>query len=340
MISCAYNLFYNSSLFYCGALSFFINFIISLISGKIFLLLLQKMTQSRVREFTPITHAHKNNTPTMGGLFILTSVFLSTLCTLRFTNHITMIIYLTLILFGAIGFYDDWCKINKTRGITSRTKFILQLISAITVLSLWVYYENPSLTLALPFISPTSWPYLGYFFILWGGFVMVGTSNAVNLTDGLDGLATQSLIPNFILLAFITSMITTLSPITSITLVFFAMGLAGSLTGFLWYNKIPARVFMGDVGSLPLGAVLALLFLMIQKEYLLPSSGIIFVVETLSVMLQVYSIKLRNKRIFKMAPFHHHLELCGWSEQKTVLILSLCTLIGCITSLYFFTICD
>jgi phospho-N-acetylmuramoyl-pentapeptide-transferase len=338
MISCAYSFFYNSSLFYCGMLSLLINFIISLISGKIFLLLLQKVTQSKVREYTPITHSHKNNTPTMGGLFILTSVFLSTICTLRFTNHIIIIIYLTLISFGAIGFYDDWCKINKTRGIAARTKFILQLISAASVLSLWAYYENPSLTLALPFISPTSWPYLGYFFIPWGAFVMVGTSNAVNLTDGLDGLATQSLIPNFILLACIVSTITTLSPMTSATLVSFTMALAGSLGGFLWYNKIPARVFMGDVGSLPLGAVLALLFLMIKKEYLLPFSGIVFVLETVSVMLQVYSIKLRNTRIFRMAPFHHHLELCGWSEQKIVLFLSLCTLIGCMTSLCLSTI--
>ena len=329
MISILYDFLYYNYIVDFGKLSFLIIFGISLISGKLFLVFLQKMTQSRVREYTPNTHTHKNNTPTMGGLFILTSVFLATFLMLRFVDHISLIIYLTLILFGAIGFYDDWCKINKTRGIASRTKFILQLVSAITVLSLWVYYENPSLTLALPFISPDSWPYLGYFFIQWGAFVMVGTSNAVNLTDGLDGLATQSLIPNFILCAYIINMIGTISPLTSTTLVCISMALAGALAGFLWYNKLPARVFMGDIGSLPLGAVLALLFLMIRKEYLLPLSGIVFVLETVSVMLQVYSLKWRNKRIFKMAPFHHHLELCGWSEQKIVLFLSLITLTGC-----------
>lgn len=304
--------------------SFTLSLIISLSLGKLFLHLFKKYTQSKVREFTPTTHQIKNNTPTMGGIFILLSSFI----TAFFFNGVhttSLLLSLCLLLFGIIGFYDDWCKINKTRGITSLTKFLLQIGSAILIISLWIHYTTPNLTLAIPFIEPSSYPYIGFLFILWSAFVMVGTSNAVNLTDGLDGLATQSLIPNFLLVAFLATH-SYHHPEISI----FCYALVGSLSGFLWYNHQPARIFMGDVGSLPLGAVLALLFIMIKKEFLLPLSGIIFILETVSVILQVGSMRLRNKRIFKMAPFHHHLELSGWREKKIVHLLSLLTIINCI----------
>ena len=302
-----------------GLSSLSLSLVISLALGKCFLYFFGSQTQSKVREFTPATHVHKNNTPTMGGAFILVSSLLTTIAISDYTLT-TMLAYLTLGLFGAIGLYDDWCKINKTRGISSLKKFTLQTICAALVLSVWVYYAHPDLTLSIPFINPSLWPNIGYFFILWGAFVMVGTSNAVNLTDGLDGLATLSLIPNFILVAIFAA------AAGHYELIPFCAAMVGSLLGFLWYNRKPAQVFMGDIGSLPLGAVLAFLFIMIKKEYVLALSGIVFVMETVSVMLQVLSVKFRNKRIFKMAPFHHHLELCGWSENQIVLFLTSITL--------------
>lgn len=331
MIIIPWNLLYDDNFIHCAIITLLLSSIISLINGKLFLTFLQKFTQSKVREFTPTTHLHKNNTPTMGGLFILLSTIITSWYMTPTVTHRLIILFLTLLVFGAIGFYDDWCKINKTRGISPSTKSILQLGSAILILSLWVYYENPSLTFAFPFISPDSYPYIGYFWILWGAFVMVGTSNAVNLTDGLDGLATQSLIPNFLLISLLATIVS-ISPAVSTDIIYFCSALTGSLCGFLWYNHSPAKIFMGDIGSLPLGAVLGLLFLILHKEYLLVISGVVFVVETVSVILQVYWITYKKARLFKMAPFHHHLELSGWLERKIVTILSLITILGCTTA--------
>lgn len=316
-------IFYHFSSYYSFLFPFISSFGLSLSLGKVFLYLLKSYTQSKVREYTPTTHLQKNNTPTMGGLFILISIVLTSLYFSPLgLNHI--LLYLCLMIFAGIGFYDDWCKINKTRGISSSLKFGLQILGASLLLATWIYYQKPPLTVSLPNFFNNFSLYIGYGYILWGTFIIVGTSNAVNITDGLDGLATQSLIPNFILLAYLIS-----SSILDTSLLPFCATIIGSLAGFLWYNRKPAQVFMGDVGSLPLGALLAFLFLMIKKEYLLPFSGIVFVLETVSVILQLYCIRTGKKRIFKLAPFHHHLELSGWNETQVVHILTLISLITC-----------
>lgn len=301
----------------------------SIIMGKLFLHFFTPYLQSKVRKDLPETHNHKNYTPTMGGIFMIISVLMIwPLLGISYTTEI-ILLTLSLIVYACIGFYDDWCKIHKTEGIKSLTKFTLQTIAATSLLYIWITYSNPSLVLYIPFICTIP---IKYLFIPWGAFIIIGTSNAVNLTDGLDGLATQSLIPNFLLAAVFATTSVQFYP-----LITFSLLITGILYGFLYYNRRPAKMFMGDVGSLPLGATLAFLFIMLNHEWILALSGIIFVAETLSVMLQLTSVKLYKKRIFKMAPFHHHLELCGWSEQKIVFVLSSITTVTCLAIAAFYS---
>ncbi len=316
-----FNLFHYVSVRSIGALLTALLF--SFVFGSRFISYCQNNFRSKVRDMTPESHQNKNYTPTMGGLFILLVFLINTLLWNNLGRAKVWIFLLCMLGFGLIGFLDDWYKIQRTKGISATLKFRLQLGLALVVASLWYFIDMPDTRLCIPFFKNFT-PELGLLLIPWAAFIMIAASNAVNLTDGLDGLATGPLLCNFSSFAIIAYLAghkklaayLFIPYAGSAELVIISATLIGALLGFLWYNSHPAQIFMGDVGSLPLGAGLGLLALMARQELLLLIAGGIFVMETLSVMLQVASFKLRGKRIFKMAPIHHHFELLGWPETK------------------------
>ena len=299
-----------------------------------------------IREEGPQAHQKKAGTPTMGGVLIAISVLLPTLLWADLSNPLVWMAMLSMLAFGAIGFVDDYIKVAHKRnlGLTSRAKLGLQMLVSACIGVALIYLQtqgNYSTRLMVPFLkrfrpdlvitSIQHIPYLYYVgflpFIAFTVLVIVGSSNAVNLTDGLDGLA----IGCTIVAAGALTVLTYVSGhvVFSDYLELQRMPLAGELTifcgamvgasiGFLWYNAHPAEIFMGDVGSLALGGTIGTVAVIIKQELLLPFIGGIFVLEALSVILQVGSYKLRKKRIFKMAPLHHHFELMGWSESKVI----------------------
>ena len=242
--------------------------------------------------------------------------------------------------FGALGFWDDWNKIRKNRGISSGIKFKLQVLVAFLVIIALKIGTNLSSELVFPFFKLCT-PDIGWLFIPWAIFVLVGCSNAVNLTDGLDGLAIGSLLPNFATFSLICYLAGHYGIAHYLHIPFAGTAeisiigaiLIGSSLGFLWYNTYPAQIFMGDVGSLALGAGLALMAIMAKQELLLPIAGGLFVLETVSVVLQVLSVRFRGKRIFKMAPIHHHFELLGWPESKITARFGIISLVLCLLTL-------
>lgn len=298
-----------------------------------------RLFRSKAREWTPEAHRAKDNMPTMGGLFILATVFVSCLLWCNLTSAYVWIALFCLSGFGAIGFWDDWSKIRYRKGISAKLKSRLQILVAFIVAVL-LYYSGISTAVSIPLFTSYS-PVLGILFIPWVMFIVVALSNAVNLTDGLDGLAIGSLIINYCTFAIIaylaghatlaTYLHMPLAASSEVTVI--AASLVGASIGFLWYNAYPAQIFMGDVGSLALGSVLALIGIMAKQELLLPLAGGLFVIEVLSVILQVASFKYTGKRLFKMAPIHHHYELLGWPEAKIVTRFSIITLILCILAL-------
>lgn len=294
---------------------------------------IRKLSQLQIGQFIqedgPESHLSKSGTPTMGGVLILFSVILSTLLWGNLSNNYIWIILMVLMGYGAIGFLDDYMKVTKRQnlGLTARRKFILQL--TIAFLASMMIYWNPSFNtrVTIPFIKHLA-PDLGPIYILFAMFVIVGTSNAVNLTDGLDGLAIGPVTiaaVTYLILAYVTGHVRIaeylqINYIAGCGETAVVLGaLVGAGLGFLWYNTYPAQIFMGDVGSLPLGAVLGTVAVITKQEILLILVGGLFVMETLSVILQVGFFKMTNgKRIFKMAPIHHHFELKGWPEPKVI----------------------
>jgi phospho-N-acetylmuramoyl-pentapeptide-transferase len=288
-----------------------------------------------IREEGPTSHHAKAGTPTMGGLIILAGILVPTFLWADLSNYFVWILMFVTISFGFIGFLDDYAKIAKKRslGLTGRYKMILQIaFSAIVGIVLiylarqGVYYNTK---LVLPFIK---WwqPDLGYFYIFLVILVIVGSSNAVNLTDGLDGLAIGSVLiasAAYTALAYISGHAIfsqyLLLPFTkqAAEITIFGGSMVGASIGFLWYNAYPAEVFMGDVGSLSLGAAIGTIAVLIKQEFLLVIVGGLFVIEALSVIIQVVSFKLTRKRVFLMAPLHHHFELKGWREPKVIIRL-------------------
>jgi phospho-N-acetylmuramoyl-pentapeptide-transferase len=264
----------------------------------------------------------------MGGVGILISSIVPTILWADLGNYYVWILILTLSLFGLIGLIDDVKKLRSAngKGISGKRKFMLQSASAILV-SLLLYWESGFITkLSLPFFKNVT-PDLGPFYMLLCVFMIVGTSNSVNLTDGLDGLAIGPVLTVasiFMLFSYLAGhakfasylQIFHVRGASEVTIVCGAI--AGAGTGFLWYNAHPAELFMGDTGSLSLGAALATVALIIKQEILLAIAGGIFVLEAISVILQVLSFRLTGKRVFRMAPLHHHFELKGWSEGKIV----------------------
>ncbi len=300
-----------------------------------------------IREEGPQSHQKKGGTPTMGGVLICISILVPTLLWSDLANPLVWIVMLSTLAFGAIGFADDYIKVvNKTnQGLTGRAKLALQgLASAAVAIALLVLKGKGSYStrLVVPFAKRLRpdlvWDWMGHIphmhwlaflpFILFVMLVIAGASNAVNLTDGLDGLAIGCTIVAAGALTMLTYVsghvvfsdyleLPRMALVSELTI--FCGAMVGASIGFLWYNAHPAEVFMGDVGSLALGGAIGTVAVIIKQELLLPFIGGVFILEALSVILQVGSYKLRNgKRIFKMAPLHHHFELLGWSESKVI----------------------
>lgn len=281
-----------------------------------------------IREDGPKSHLSKKGTPSMGGVIFLGAMFFSTVLWARWDTHLVWLCVGVTLLYGALGFWDDWIKVvhKNSKGISARTKLVFQFI--IAAAGIFVLYQvgGHSTVVSVPFFKNFN-PDLGWFYGPFSVLVVVGASNAVNLTDGLDGLATvPSLISFFTLSIFCyaaghiaIAQYLQIIPVSGASeLAVFSAAMLGGLLGFLWYNTYPAQIFMGDVGSLALGAGLGMVATVTKNELLLPLVGGVFVLETLSVVTQVASFKLTGKRVFKMAPLHHHFELKGWPEPKVI----------------------
>ncbi|APC97020.1 phospho-N-acetylmuramoyl-pentapeptide-transferase [Francisella frigiditurris] len=304
---------------------------------------LQRMQIGQVvRDDGPQSHFSKRNTPTMGGVLILSSVLISSLLWGDLTSIYLWILLLVIVFFGAIGFFDDYLKLvlKHPKGLKSRYKFALQSVFSI-ILAIVLYFlleKNGKMLLSIPFTKDWVMPMGIVLFTILTFFIINGSSNAVNLTDGLDGLAilpvvlvaaglgvyayieTNHSLANYLLFDYLGN-----KGLAEVAV--FCAAICGSGLAFLWFNSYPAEVFMGDVGSLTLGAVLGVIAVMIRQELIFFIMGLLFVAEAVSVILQVGSYKLRKKRIFRMAPIHHHFELKGWPETKVVIRFWIITVI-------------
>ncbi len=293
--------------------------------------IIKKLSTMRIGEVisedSPSRHDAKAGTPTMGGIIILCAMMISIAFWGNFTNSYIWVLILVTLGMGLIGFMDDYKKvITRTGdGLKPRTKFSLQLILAFAV-AIYLYTGNFNTILTVPFLKEVRID-MGWLYIPFAAFVIVGASNAVNLTDGLDGLATGPLVvasATFMLLAYITGHVKIADYLQLLyvphvgEVTVYAGAMVGATLGFLWFNTYPAQVFMGDVGSLSMGGALGTLAIITKHEILLALIGGIFVLETLSVIFQVASYKLRGKRVFLMAPAHHHFELKGWPEPRII----------------------
>jgi phospho-N-acetylmuramoyl-pentapeptide-transferase len=293
----------------------------------------------RVRSDGPQTHLTKAGTPTMGGALILAAIVAATLLWADLSNRFVWVVLLVTVAFGLIGFWDDYLKlvVGNTRGLIARYKYFWQSVAGLgAAVALYITAQAPAdTTLYVPFFKHVVIP-LGVLFIPLTYFVIVGSSNAVNLTDGLDGLAIMPSVlvagalgvfayasGNVVFSGYLgIPYIAGAGEVLVICAAIFGAGL-----GFLWFNTYPAQVFMGDIGALALGAALGVIAVVVRQELVLFIMGGVFVMETVSVILQVASFKLRGKRIFRMAPIHHHFELKGWAEPKVIVRFWIITVI-------------
>ena len=306
--------------------------VLSLVLGKLMIRTLLKLQiGERIRSDGPQHHSSKSGTPTMGGLLILATFIGSTLLWADLSNHYIWVVLLSAIGFGTIGLWDDFLKLRKGDGITAKEKIVLQIILSLAI-GVYLLYFDPTRAeyatrLSIPFFKSYQ-PDLGFGYLIFIVFIIVGTSNAVNLTDGLDGLAIGPIIVatfTYTGIVYISGhfnfseylRIQHIKDAGEIAIV--SSAVLGASLGFLWYNSYPAQIFMGDVGSLSLGAVLGTIAVIVKHELLLILVGGIFVIEALSVIIQVCYFKYTGgKRFFKMAPLHHHFEQLGWSEPKVI----------------------
>ena len=306
--------------------------LIVLLMGTVVIRWLQRLKFSEeIRTLGPSSHVSKAGTPTMGGVLILGAVLVSILLWGNFNNHYLLVLIGVTILLGLLGFVDDYIKsiLKKKEGVSPRVKLFLQFsvaVGASLIVYLWPSRASEATTLYIPFVNRAIMD-LQWVWIIFASIVIVGSSNAVNLTDGLDGLAIgtvtsvavglgimtyltgHSRIADYLLIPYIPA---------AAELTVFMAALIGASLGFLWFNSNPASVFMGDTGSLALGGIVGAVAIMIKKEVFLFIVGGIFVIEAVSVIIQVLYYKATGKRVFKMAPIHHHFELSGWPEQKVV----------------------
>lgn len=303
---------------------------ISFIIGPAIIRFLNKYNiGQQVREDGPPSHlVNKAGTPTMGGIMIIIAIVFSTFLWSDLTNKYIWLVLFSTLGFGLIGFVDDYLKFFKKRstGLRAKYKFTAQVLVALAIALFLYYFTSHSTQLTFPFFKKFT-PDIGWFYILFVIFVITATSNAVNLTDGLDGLATGPVLVAAVSYTIVTYVTGHIKFADYLQLLYvkgsgevtvFCGALVGASLGFLWFNAYPASVFMGDVGALALGGALGTVAVITKHEFLLLLVGGIFVIETVSVIFQVLSFKLTRKRIFRMAPLHHHFELKGWEEPKII----------------------
>jgi phospho-N-acetylmuramoyl-pentapeptide-transferase len=307
--------------------------------------LIQRLQMQRVgqqiRSVGPESHLPKAGTPTMGGALILLAIAISTLLWANLTNRFVLIVLSGTLFFGIVGFIDDYKKVvlRNSKGMSARSKIFWQTVGALGLaVAFYLTAENPTIehSLLVPYIPGISLPLGAVAYVAFTALVIVGSSNGVNLTDGLDGLAIMpsvlvaaalgifahaagnTIYSNYLGIPYVAG---------SGELLVFCAALAGAGLGFLWFNTYPAQVFMGDIGALALGAALGLVAVAVRQELVLFIMGGVFVVETVSVIIQVASYKLTGRRIFRMAPLHHHFELKGWPEPKVIVRFWIITVI-------------
>ena len=304
----------------------------SLVAGpKMIASLSRYQIGQQVRKDGPKTHLPKAGTPTMGGALILVSIMVATLLWANLANRFVWVVLGVTTAFGLIGFYDDYLKlvVGNSRGLIARWKYFYQSVAGLAAAAVlyWTASSPAETTLFLPFVKSFAAPLPPVAFILITYFMIVGMSNAVNLTDGLDGLAIMpvTLVAGGLGIFAFTSGNAVISEYLAIPSIphggeclIFCAAMAGSGLGFLWFNSYPAQVFMGDIGALALGAAIGIVAVIVRQEVVTLVMGGIFVLETVSVILQVASFKLTGRRIFRMAPLHHHFELKGWAEPKVI----------------------
>lgn len=286
-------------------------------------------------------HEEKKGTPTMGGILILFSILVTTLLWARWDNRFVWLVMVVTLSLGGLGICDDFLKIKRGKGLSRGKKLFWQSLIGVLLGILIVLSKNFPTTWNFPFFKNIVVD-LGYFYIFWAALMVVATSNAVNFTDGLDGLAIGALISNALIFGFLSYIVGHIKfanylfiPYISGAgeLTIFCFSLIGAGLAFLWFNSYPAEVFMGDVGALALGGAIGAIALLIKQEFLLFISGGLFVIEALSVILQMLSVKFRGKRLFKAAPLHHHFQMVGWKEPKIIIRFWIISIICAVLSL-------
>ncbi|MBQ7953323.1 MAG: phospho-N-acetylmuramoyl-pentapeptide-transferase [Clostridia bacterium] len=314
---------------YINVVTLLIGFVASALLGPVFIPLLIKLKFGQsIREIGPKWHEKKSGTPTMGGIIFILALAISATVLYKYMDLKSGLVLFCALGFGVVGFLDDFIKVvlKRNLGLKAWQKLALQIVVSVIFVLVGLDKGVLSLSINIPF-TDFVWD-MGWLYIPFAIFVLLAVVNGVNLTDGIDGLATCVTIVVMVFFAVITSILNSLS----VSLLCYA--LTGALLGFLIYNKNPARVFMGDTGSLMLGGMVGALSLMTGNPLILILVGIIYFVETLSVIMQVASFKLTGKRIFKMSPIHHHFEMCGWNEKKIDLVFTLTTVLFCIISYF------
>lgn len=327
-----------------SAAAFVVAALISLVMGKWFIeFMRRKMYGQVVRDDGPESHFKKRGTPTMGGVFIIAAITGTLAVCGNFNSYPLIASLLVMLSYFTLGFLDDYLKVLKknTKGVSAKGKLLWQFSTALMIVGFLVKTGVVDTNLHTPFFKEP-WFDLGWVYVLFGALVIVASSNAVNLTDGLDGLAIGPIMTSaatFGALAYVAGhrelsaylLIPYIEGAGELTVV--AAAIVGAGVGFLWYNTYPAQIFMGDVGSLSLGGILGTLAVVTKNELLFIVIGGVFVIEALSVIIQVVSYKTRKKRVFKMAPIHHHFELLGWPEPKVIVRFWIMSLLLALVSL-------
>ena len=303
----------------------------------------KKMIAENINSDRPDSHNRKKGTPTMGGGLIIFCLFCCLLLWIDISQPLVWSAMAVTVGFALIGFWDDWIKIrmNNVKGLSGSMRLFFEFIIAGAVLSLLCYFDRIDTVLYVPFFKNLSFD-LGWGYVLWGSFVIVGFANAVNLTDGLDGLAIFPIMICAMTLGVLSYLTGHFNIASYLGIPFIsgagelaplAMAVSAASLGFLWYNSYPAQIFMGDVGSLSMGGFLGVLAVLTKNELLTPLLGGVFVIEAVSVISQVFSFQFTGKRLFSMAPLHHHFELKGVDESKIIVRFWIVSLLLCLFSL-------